>query len=82
MYKRILLLNFFYTPDLSVAAFRACALVEAMRLRADQYVHIDVLTIEPNRYSSHVIEAVSIETSPGVCVRRIHLPQMREGFIG
>lgn len=82
MSKRILFLTFFYPPDLSAGAFRAFALVEALRLRADQYVHIDVLTTEPNRYSSHVIEAVSIERSPGVYVRRIHLPQMREGFIG
>lgn len=82
MSKRILFLTFFYPPDLSAGAFRTFALVEALRLRADQYVHIDVLITEPNRYSSHVIEAISIERSPGVYVRRIHLPQMREDLIG
>ena len=82
MSGRILLLTFFYPPDLSAGASRACALVEALRLRGGQDVQVDVLTTEPNRYSSHAVEAVSVERSPGVYVRRIHLPQMREGFIG
>lgn len=82
MPSRILLLGFFYPPDLSAGAFRAAALVEALRLRGGEDIHVDVLTTEPNRYSSHAVEAVSVEQSPSVYVRRIHLPQMREGFVG
>ncbi|RYD31154.1 MAG: hypothetical protein EOP86_18510 [Verrucomicrobiaceae bacterium] len=35
MARRILLLTFFYPPDLSAGSFRAQALVEAMRLQAE-----------------------------------------------
>lgn len=82
MVVRVLLLTFFYPPDLSAGAFRACALVEALRLRGAGNFQIEVLTTEPNRYTSHVVEAVSVESSPGIYVRRIGLPHLREGFIG
>lgn len=82
MPSRILLLTFFYPPDLSAGAFRASALVESIQLRAGGSVHIDVLTTQPNRYTSHAVEAMSVEDAPGLTVRRIRLPQAREGFIG
>ncbi|PPV33959.1 glycosyltransferase family 4 protein [Ectopseudomonas oleovorans] len=82
MSKRILLLTFFYTPDLSAGSFRAQALVEALQRRAGADVQIDVLTTQPNRYACHASEVDSSEQSPGFYVRRVYLPQMREGFIG
>ncbi|WJN59950.1 glycosyltransferase family 4 protein [Pseudomonas sp. SO81] len=82
MPKRILLLTFFYPPDLSAGSFRAGALVQALRQQAGDEVQIEVLTTQPNRYSDHSFETVSVEESPGLYVRRIHLPQMRRGFIG
>jgi glycosyltransferase involved in cell wall biosynthesis len=82
MSGRILLLTFFYPPDLSAGSFRACALVRALRRHAGEDVQLEVLTTHPNRYSSHASDAVSVEESPGLYVRRVHLPQMREGFVG
>lgn len=82
MSKRILLLTFFYPPDLSAGSFRARALVDALRRRAGADVQIDVLTTQPNRYASQAFEVDSVEESPGLYVRRVHLPQMREGFLG
>jgi glycosyltransferase involved in cell wall biosynthesis len=82
MPKRILLLTFFYPPDLSAGSFRAAALVQALRQQAGDEVQIEVLTTQPNRYSDHSFDTVSVEESPGLYVRRIHLPQMRRGFIG
>ncbi|MFT0625588.1 glycosyltransferase family 4 protein [Ectopseudomonas guguanensis] len=82
MSKRILLLTFFYPPDLSAGSFRAQALVEALQRRAGAGVQIDVLTTQPNRYACHACEVDSAERSPGLYVRRVHLPQVREGFIG
>ncbi|WP_457787442.1 glycosyltransferase family 4 protein [Pseudomonas sp. PL-6] len=82
MSKRILLLTFFYPPDLSAGSFRALALVEALRRRAGADIQIDVLTTQPNRYACHASEVDSSEESPGLYVRRVHLPQMREGFVG
>lgn len=80
--SRILLLTFFYPPDLSAGSFRASALVEALQLRVGANVNIEVITTQPNRYTSQALEAMSVEESPGLKVRRIRLPQMREGFVG
>ena len=82
MTKRVLLLSFFYPPDLSAGSFRAFALVEALRQYAGTEIQLDVLTTQPNRYLSHTSAAVSVEESQGLYVRRMRLPQTREGFIG
>lgn len=80
MPKRILLLTFFYPPDLSAGSFRARALVEALREHAGGAVQIDVLTTQPNRYHEHASETLVFESGDGVRVRRIHLPAHRSGF--
>ncbi|WP_313107100.1 glycosyltransferase family 4 protein [Stutzerimonas nitrititolerans] len=80
MPKRILLLTFFYPPDLSAGSFRARALVEALRGHADGAVQIDVLTTQPNRYHEHASETLVFESGDGVRVRRIRLPAHRSGF--
>lgn len=82
MNKRILLVSFFYPPDLSAGSFRASALVDALLKRLSSDVHVDVITTQPNRYTDHVVHALSVEESPGLTVRRIRLPDSREGFIG
>lgn len=82
MPRRILLLTFFYPPDLSAGSFRSHALVQALRQRIGADVQIEVLTTQPNRYADHSFETVSVEEAPGLYVRRIHLPRMRRGFIG
>ncbi len=82
MSKRILFLTFFYPPDLSAGAFRACSLVKVLQRYTGQDVQLEVLTTQPNRYSSYVAQVESLEESPGLYVRRVHLPQVREGFIG
>ncbi|MFG3694037.1 glycosyltransferase family 4 protein [Stutzerimonas stutzeri] len=81
MRKRILLLSFFYPPDLSAGSFRANALVDALCERATGNVDIDVLTTQPNRYHSHVGEALAVEQQGCVCVRRIQLPLHKSGFV-
>lgn len=81
MRKRILLLTFFYPPDLSAGSFRAKALVDALCERAGERVDIDVLTTQPNRYHSHASEAPAYEEHGGVRIRRIQLPGHKSGFI-
>lgn len=80
MRKRILLLTFFYPPDLSAGSFRAKALVDALCERAGEGVDIDVLTTQPNRYQSHASEAPAYEEHGGVRIRRIQLPRHKGGF--
>ena len=80
MPKRILLLTFFYPPDLSAGSFRARALVEALRTHAGDAVQIDVLTTQPNRYCEHASETHFFESGDGVRIRRVRLPAHRSGF--
>jgi glycosyltransferase involved in cell wall biosynthesis len=81
MRKRILLLSFFYPPDLSAGSFRAKALVDALCERAAGEVDIEVMTTQPNRYHSHASEALAVEERGCVRIRRIQLPAHKSGFV-
>lgn len=81
MPKRILLLSFFYPPDLSAGSFRAEALVNALCGRTAGKIDIDVLTTQPNRYHSHASEALAVEEQGCVRIRRVQLPVHKSGFV-
>lgn len=80
MTTRILLLSFYYPPDLSAGSFRAEALVNALRAELGEHVDIDVITTHPNRYHSYTANAVSLECSPLLKIRRIDIPAHRSGI--
>ncbi|MCQ4302951.1 glycosyltransferase WbuB [Stutzerimonas frequens] len=81
MPKRILLLTFFYPPDLSAGSFRAKALVDALCEQAGGQVDIDVLTTQPNRYHSHASETLAVEEQGCLRIRRVQLPVHKSGFV-
>ena len=68
---RILLLSFYFRPDLSAGSFRATALVDAL-LKAHPGVEIDVVTTLPNRYS-----AFSPDAQPAMLLDRLRCPATR-----
>lgn len=80
MTTRILLLSFYYPPDLSAGSFRAEALVNALRTELGDLVEIEVVTTQPNRYHSFTANAVSIERLPLLTIRRIDVPAHRSGI--
>ncbi|SDU25478.1 Glycosyltransferase involved in cell wall bisynthesis [Pseudomonas pohangensis] len=80
MIRRILVLTFFYPPDLAAGSFRASALVKALQEVGGSNLHIDVLTTQPNRYQQHADKTSSIEAGDGLWIRRISLPKYRNGF--
>ncbi|WP_200627016.1 glycosyltransferase family 4 protein [Pseudomonas sp. LAM2023] len=80
MTTKILLLSFYYPPDLSAGSFRAEALVNALRSELGEHVDIDVITTRPNRYHSFTADAVSLECSPQLTIRRIDIPTHRSGI--
>lgn len=82
MPKRILLLTFYYPPDLSAGSFRSKALVKALLGESSEAIQIDVLTTQPNRYHAHAVEAEDIEEAPGLHVRRIFLPEHQGSMFG
>lgn len=79
---RVLVLSFYYEPDLCAGSFRTTALVTALRERAPPGTHIEVVTTMPNRYHSFVRGAPEHETRDGVEIQRISLPSHRSDMIG
>ncbi len=78
---KILLLSFYFPPDLSAGSFRATALVDALRKLAPAGSQIDVITTLPNRYSSFVADAPAIEQHAGLSIFRIAVPKHQSGML-
>ena len=71
---RILLLSFYYPPDLSAGSFRAAALVRALCDSGAPGLSIDVLTTMPNRYKSFEAPSSLAVQSSRVAITRVALP--------
>ena len=78
---RILVLTFYYPPDLSAGSFRAGAFVEALERRTTAVDSIDVITTFPNRYRSFAQEAAALERQRSVTIHRISLPPHTSGIL-
>ncbi len=76
---KILILSFYYHPDLSAGSFRCAALVEQLRKAGG--VELDVITTLPNRYSSFSSEAKAKETIENVNIYRVKLPSHKSGML-
>ena len=77
---KILVLSFYFRPDLSAGSFRTTALVDALKRKMPADGQVDVLTTFPNRYSSFSIKAPTEEKTPGLSIVRIALPPHRSGM--
>lgn len=78
---KILILSFYYYPDLCAGSFRCTALVEQLRQRLDPNVEIDIITTRPNRYASFNANAPEFEQQQGVTLHRIALPPHCSGML-
>ena len=79
---RILVLSFYYHPDLCAGSFRTTPFVAALREQGPGEASIDRLTTLPNRYHTFTQEVAHIETSPGLEVHRVQLPPHRSDITG
>jgi glycosyltransferase involved in cell wall biosynthesis len=79
---RLLVLSFYYEPDLSAGSFRTTALVGALRERAPLGTQLDVVTTLPNRYQTFAQDAAELEVGDGLEIRRIKLPTHRSDMRG
>lgn len=77
---KILILTFYYAPDLSAGSFRTTALVKELRQISNETCEIDIITTQPNRYGSFSTTAPDLETEPGLSIHRIKLPNHKNGF--
>ena len=78
---KILVLSFYFRPDLSAGSFRTTALVDALRRKAPPGSGIEVMTTLPNRYSTFVADAPALERAEGLTIHRIALPRHRSGMV-
>lgn len=78
---KILVLSFYFRPDLSACSFRTTALVDAIRSVAPLGSQIDVITSLPNRYHSYLVDAPRTERDGNVSISRIVLPPHKSGLI-
>lgn len=77
---KILLLSFYYPPDLCAGSFRAHALVQALLAQLPSNTELELFTTAPNRYSTYASEAPPIEVLPQLTIHRIPLPPHKSGM--
>lgn len=77
---RLLVLSFYFPPDLSAGSFRTHHLVQAL-LNASPGCDVTVVTTSPNRYHSFRSVAPVQQDEGRLHVRRIELPAHRGGFL-
>lgn len=77
---RILVLSFYYPPDLSAGSFRCDAFIRTLRNKLPAGAQVDVLTTMPNRYLSYREQAPPDEDDGIVRVRRFRLPRHSSGM--
>ncbi len=75
---RILVLSFYYQPDLCAGSFRCTALVEELKKYSN--CKIDIITTLPNRYASFSVDAQKAETNENVTINRVALPSHKSGM--
>ncbi len=77
--KKILVLSFYYQPDLCAGSFRTTALVKSLN-RTDLNLDIEVITTIPNRYSSYKEKVDAFEVADGVRIHRVTIPMHKSGI--
>ncbi len=76
---RILVLSFYYEPDLCAGSFRCTSLVEQL-LKKEENCVIDVVSTLPNRYASFAAEAPRFEQKDRLKIHRVKLPTHKSGM--
>ena len=81
---KILVITFYFRPDLSAGSFRATALVEALQRLAPPGSKIDVMTTLPNRYQSYSAGSAAVATQEEVgpvSIVRVPVAKHKSGFV-
>ena len=71
---RILILSFYYPPDIGPGPLRAASIVEALFSVASSELSVDVMTTMPNRYHSISLSAPAVERQGALTIHRFSLP--------
>ena len=76
---KILVLTFYYKPDLSAGSFRVTSIIESL-IKKNKNIQLEVLTTIPNRYSNYKINAKSFESSDNLKIYRFKTIEHNSGF--
>jgi Glycosyl transferases group 1 len=78
---KLLILSFYFQPDLCAGSFRSTALVDALCQKLEIDDTIEIITTMPNRYKSLRNPALFYEKKGNVIIQRIPIPDHEGGFI-
>jgi hypothetical protein len=79
---KVLVLSFYFRPDLSAGSFRTSTLVDSLQAMLPAGAAIEVITTAPNRYHTFNQPVTEVEVFGAVTVRRIALPAHRSDLWG
>lgn len=79
---RLLILSFYYPPDLGAGSFRVGALIRALEQYKTKGLQIDVLTTQPNRYSNFKTKVSHLEDKGWLRIHRINTSTHDSGMLG
>ena len=77
---KLLILSFYYPPDLCAGSFRTNALIKALKNYRSQGLEVDLLTTQPNRYSELATAVEADEDHGWLRIKRIDLPAHQSGM--
>ncbi len=79
---RILVLSFYYAPDLCAGSFRATAFVNELKKQINSQDKVEIITAMPNRYGSYNQKAEEFEKlEQNIDIERINLGTHKSGFL-
>lgn len=77
----VLLLSYYFEPDLSAGSFRTTSLAHALARQLGNAGKVHVITTQPNRYQSFRAEAHADEQHGNLRISRIAVPNHGSGFV-
>lgn len=78
---KVLLLSFYFKPDLCAGSFRNTALVDSLVRKLPPGSQVDVITTLPNRYAGFDVDASEDEIIGCVRVKRAAIPAHKSGML-
>ena len=74
MSNNIILLTYFFSPDLGAGSFRASALVSSLEKKISQNDNLIIFTTSPNRYRDYKLSALQKEEKGNIIIHRCKVP--------
>jgi glycosyltransferase involved in cell wall biosynthesis len=79
---RILLLTFYFEPDLCAGSFRITAFIKSLKEKLGPDDRIDIITTMPNRYVTFTADCLEEEQlADNIFVKRINIPVHKSRYI-